>query len=70
MTNRSSSAAGSGHGAGHLAEVLRMVGEALRDLRYGQVVIQVHGGSVVQIERTEKTRPSPPPAVGSGAAEP
>jgi hypothetical protein len=57
MNNRSGSAA--------LAEVLRLVGEALHDLRYGQVVIQVHGGSVVQIERTEKMRPSPPPAVGS-----
>jgi hypothetical protein len=57
MNNRSGSAA--------LAEVLRLVSEALHDLRYGQVVIQVHGGSVVQIERTEKTRPSPPPAVGS-----
>ena len=66
MTNRNSSAAG--HGPSPLADVLRMVGEALRDLRYGQVVIQVHGGSVVQIERTEKTRPSPPPAVG-GAPE-
>ena len=64
MNNRTSSASSSG--AGPLAEVLRMVGEALRDLRYGQVVIQVHGGSVVQIERTEKTRPTPAPAVGSG----
>jgi hypothetical protein len=66
MTNRTSSAAG----AGNLAEVLRLVGEALRDLRAGQVVIQVHGSSVVQIERTERTRPSPPPAVGGGTAEP
>ena len=57
MSNRPGSAA--------LAEVLRLVGEALRDLRYGQVVIQVHGGSVVQIERTEKTRPTPPPLVDS-----
>ena len=57
MNNHSGSAA--------LAEVLRLVGEALRDLRYGQVVIQVHGGSVVQIERTEKTRPTPPPQVGA-----
>ena len=55
MTNR--------NGNGALADVLRIVGEALHDLRYGQVVIQVHGGSVVQIERTEKTRPTPPPVV-------
>ena len=69
MNNRTSSGSGSGSrsGSGPLAEVLRMVGEALRDLRYGQVVIQVHGGSVVQIERTEKTRPTPPPAVDSGS---
>jgi hypothetical protein len=64
MNSRTNSASSSG--AGPLAEVLRMVGEALRDLRYGQVVIQVHGGSVVQIERTEKTRPTPAQAVGSG----
>lgn len=56
MSNRTSSAA--------LAEVLRLVDEALRGLRYGQVVIQVHGGTVVQIERTEKTRPASPPVVG------
>lgn len=68
MTNRTSSGSAHGHGSGPLAEVLRRVGEALRDLRYGQVVIQVHGGSVVQIERTEKTRPTPPPGVG-GAPE-
>ena len=55
--------------SGSLAEVLRLVGEALRDLRYGQVVIQVHGGSVVQIERTEKTRPTPPPAVAGGSSD-
>ena len=67
MNDRSASSSTSGSGAGSLAEALRMVGEALRDLRYGQVVIQVHGGSVVQIERTEKMRPTPPPAVGSAS---
>lgn len=60
MNNRS----GSGPD-GALADVLRMVAEALQDLRFGQVVIQVHAGSVVQIERTEKTRPTRPPAVGT-----
>ena len=65
MNNRSASSSSSGSGSGSLAEVLRMVGEALRDLRYGQILIQVHGGSVVQIERTEKMRPNPRPAVGT-----
>jgi hypothetical protein len=46
-----------------LGEVLRLVGEALRDLRYGEVVIQVHNGQVVQIDRTDKLRPNPPPTL-------
>lgn len=46
-----------------LGEVLRLVGEALRDLRYGEVVIQVHNGQVVQIDRTDKVRPQPPPTL-------
>ncbi len=50
---------------GPLAEVLRMVGEALNDLRYGEVVIQVHNGQVVQIDRTDKLRPNPPPTLPS-----
>jgi hypothetical protein len=50
---------------GTLAEVLRMVGEALNDLRYGEVVIQVHNGQVVQIDRTDKLRPNPPPTLPS-----
>jgi hypothetical protein len=50
---------------GPLAEVLRMVGEALRDLRHGEVVIQVHYGQVVQIDRTDKLRPNPPPTLPS-----
>lgn len=28
----------------------------LRDVRYGQVMVQVHDGRVVQIERTERFR--------------
>ena len=32
------------------------VREALRGLRYGEVRIVVHDGSVVQVERTEKLR--------------
>lgn len=34
------------------AEVLRL----LREVRYGQVVVQVHDGRLVQIERTERYR--------------
>lgn len=39
--------------------VLALVRRALHGLRYGQVVLQVHDGAVVQIERTEKLRPVP-----------
>ena len=38
------------------AQVLEAIREALRQLRYGTVVIVVHDGEVVQLERTEKTR--------------
>ena len=51
--------------SGSLAEALALVGEALRDLRTGEVVIQVHNGQVVQIDRTDKLRPQPPPQVAS-----
>lgn len=47
-----------------LSEVLRMVAEALTGLRYGEIVIQVHNGQVVQIDRTDKLRPNPPPTIG------
>jgi hypothetical protein len=39
--------------------VAELVADALRGLRFGQVVIQVHDGVIVQIERTEKVRPPP-----------
>jgi hypothetical protein len=35
---------------------LRRVGDALRGLRFGSVLVIVQDGVVVQIERTEKTR--------------
>lgn len=35
---------------------LRRIGDALRGLRYGSVLVVVQDGMVVQIERTEKTR--------------
>lgn len=35
---------------------LAQIREALDGLRYGQVTIVIHDGSVVQIDRTEKRR--------------
>ena len=35
---------------------LRRIGDALRGLRFGSVLVIVQDGVVVQIERTEKTR--------------
>jgi hypothetical protein len=35
---------------------LELVREALAGLRYGEVVIAVHDGEIVQINRTEKIR--------------
>lgn len=39
------------------AETLELVRRALSGLRYGEVVIAVHEGEIVQIARTEKIRP-------------
>jgi hypothetical protein len=38
------------------ADTLARVRHALRGLRFGEVRIVVHEGSVVQVERTEKVR--------------
>jgi hypothetical protein len=38
---------------------LEQVRAALQNLRYGEVVIAVHDGEIVQIARTEKFRTSP-----------
>jgi hypothetical protein len=38
------------------SEVLKRVSKALSGIKYGAVVITVHNGKVVQLERTEKTR--------------
>lgn len=40
------------------ASPLEAIASSLRGLRYGQIVIQIHDGVVVQIERTEKLRPA------------
>jgi hypothetical protein len=45
-------------------ETLELIRKALAGLRFGEVVIAVHDGEVVQIARTEKVRPGkdkPPP---------
>ena len=39
---------------------LELVRRALAGLRYGEVVIAVHDGEIVQIARTEKLRPPRP----------
>ena len=41
-------------------EWLRVVQQKVETLRYGVVQLVVHDGRVTQIERTEKTRISPP----------
>lgn len=38
-------------------ELFDLLRKALADLRFGQVVIAVHDGKIVQVERTEKIRP-------------
>lgn len=43
----------------HPDRVLREVARLLKDLRFGAIEIQVHDGSVVAIERRERTRFAP-----------
>ena len=35
---------------------IEIIKEKLSGLRYGQILLTVHDGRIVQIERTEKTR--------------
>ena len=39
-------------------ESLELVRAALANLRFGEIVIAVHDGKIVQIARTEKVRPT------------
>lgn len=39
------------------SDTLELIRKALAGLRFGEVVIAVHDGEVVQIARTEKVRP-------------
>jgi len=41
---------------GHERELLQMVLAALDGLRYGSVLLTVHDGRLVEIQRTEKLR--------------
>jgi hypothetical protein len=43
------------------AESLALIREALRGLRFGQIVVTVHDGVVAQVDRTEKLRPPKKP---------
>ena len=38
-------------------EAIELVRKALAGLRFGEVVVAVHDGEIVQIERREKLRP-------------
>jgi hypothetical protein len=40
---------------------LELLRDALAGLRYGEIVVAVHDGEIVQISRTEKIRPRVPP---------
>jgi hypothetical protein len=42
-------------------DVLEQVRAALAGLRFGEIVIAVHDGEIVQIARTEKFRPTRSP---------
>ena len=39
---------------------LDLIRNALANLRFGEITIAVHDGEIVQISRTEKTRPTRP----------
>lgn len=42
-------------------EVLRALVRTLRSLRYGSVILTVHEGRLVEIQKTEKIRMNPAP---------
>lgn len=48
--------AGGETGAALSRRALRLVGEALGSIRYGQVILTIHDGVVVQFDKLEKTR--------------
>ncbi len=44
------------------AHNLELIRQALAGLRFGEIVIAVHDGEIVQVARTEKLRPARPPS--------
>ncbi len=42
------------------SDPLQLIREALVNLNYGEIVISIHDGEIVQIARTEKMRPHKP----------
>jgi hypothetical protein len=42
------------------ADPLDLVRRAIAGLRFGEIVIAIHDGEIVQIARTEKLRPARP----------
>ncbi len=40
-----------------MTDALELIRAALANLKYGELVIAVHDGRIVQISRTEKLRP-------------
>ncbi len=48
---------------------VEVIKEKLGGLRYGQILLTVHDGRVVQIERTEKTRLEPNTVKANGKEE-
>lgn len=44
------------HTGGFSETLLRELAPVARGLHYGQIVITVHGGRIVQIDKTEKVR--------------
>jgi hypothetical protein len=45
------------------SELLQLVAEQLRTLRYGTLQLTIHDGHVVQVDRVERTRLELPPSV-------
>jgi len=42
------------------SDPLVLIRDALANLRFGEIVIAIHDGEIVQVSRTEKIRPSKP----------
>ena len=47
------------------AEILRLIRDTLRSVRYGSVLLTLHDGQVVELQKTEKIRAKAASALGS-----